>query len=124
MDRPSDRVCERADSLHSGRDGCVSGRVILACGDVAGSSKRTRCGRAWSAASSAGAVARREIDLDSTLADFSIDERTPLTSAERSATSRQVISARSGVYRPAAYGASQDRRRPVRRSHLPGTHWF
>ena len=70
------------------------------------------------------AVARGEIDLDSTLAGLAIDERTPLTSAELSATIRQVISARSGVYLPAAYGASQDRRRPNRGSHSPGTHWF
>jgi CubicO group peptidase (beta-lactamase class C family) len=62
--------------------------------------------------------------LDSSLTDFAVDERTPLTSAERSTTIRQVISARSGVYLPAAYGASQDKRRPARGSHSPGTHWF
>jgi CubicO group peptidase (beta-lactamase class C family) len=56
------------------------------------------------------AVAGGEIDLDAILADFAIDERTPLTAAERSATIRQVIAARSGVYLPAAYApANQDR---------------
>ena len=35
-----------------------------------------------------------------------------------------MISARSGVYLPAAYGASQEKGRPARGSHSPGTHWF
>lgn len=71
------------------------------------------------------AVAGGEIDLDAILADFAIDERTPLTAAERSATIRQVIAARSGVCLPAAYApANQDSERPERGSHAPGTHWF
>ena len=106
-------VCERADSLRSGAVMAVfRGRVILACGDV------SRKFEAHSVRKSLvsglyGAVDRCEIDLDATLAHFAIDELTPLTATERSATIRQVISARSGVYLPAAYGASQDRGRPA-----------
>jgi CubicO group peptidase (beta-lactamase class C family) len=118
-------VCERADSLQSGAVMAVfRGRVILACGDVSRKFESYSVRKSLVSGLYGTAVARGEIDLDSTLADFSIDEETPLTAVERSATVRQVISARSGVYLPAAYGASQARRRPARGSHSPGTHWF
>jgi hypothetical protein len=70
------------------------------------------------------AVARGEIDLDASLATFAIDDQTPLTATERSATIRQVISAMSGVYLPAAYAPASQDRRPERGTHSPGTHWF
>lgn len=118
-------VCERADSLHAGAVMAVfRGRVILACGDVVRKLEAHSVRKSLVSGLYGTAVARGEIDLDASLADFAIDERTPLTAAERSATIRQVISARSGVYLPAAYGASQDKRRPQRGSHSPGTHWF
>ena len=99
------------------------GHVILACGDVSRKFEAHSVRKSLVSGLYGTAVARGEIDLDSTLADFAIDELTPLTAAERSATIRQVISARSGVYLPAAYGASQDRA-SRRGSHSPGTHWF
>jgi CubicO group peptidase (beta-lactamase class C family) len=118
-------VCERADKLQSGAVMVVfRGRVILACGDVVRKFEAYSVRKSLVSGLYGTAVARGEINLDSTLADFSIDEQTPLTAAERSATIRQVISARSGVYLPAAYGASQARGRPGRGSHAPGTHWF
>ena len=118
-------VCERADRLQSGALMAVfRGHVILACGDVNRSFEAHSVRKSLVSALYGMAVARGEIDLNATLADFGIDEQTPLTAEERSATIRQVISARSGVYLPAAYGASQDRRRPARGSHAPGTHWF
>jgi len=117
-------VCERADSLHSGALMAVfRGRVILACGDVSWKFEAHSVRKSLVSGLYGIAVARGEINLDATLADFAIDERTPLTAGERSATIRQVISARSGVYLPAAYGASQDARRPGRGSHAPGTRW-
>ena len=118
-------VCERADSLRSGAVMAVfRGHVILACGDVDRKFEAHSVRKSLVSGLYGTAIARGEIDLDATLADFAIDELTPLTAAERSATIRQVISARSGVYLPAAYGASQDRGRPARGSHSPGTHWF
>ena len=117
-------VCERADSLRSGALMAVfRGRVILACGDVEREFEAYSVRKSLVSGLYGTAVARGEIDLDSTLAGFSIDELTPMTAVERSATIRQVISARSGVYLPAAYGASQERGRPARGSHAPGTHW-
>jgi CubicO group peptidase (beta-lactamase class C family) len=100
------------------------GRIILACGDVRRKFEAYSVRKSLVSGLYGTAVARGEINLDFTLADLAIDEKTPLTPVELSATIRQVISARSGVYLPAAYGASQDRRRPGRGSHAPGTHWF
>ena len=118
-------VCDRADTLRSGAVMAVfRGRVILACGDVRRKFEAYSVRKSLVSGLYGTAVARREIDLDATLADFAIDEDAPLTAAERSATIRHVISARSGVYVPAAYGASQERGRPARGSHAPGTRWF
>ena len=118
-------VCERADSLQSGAVLAVfRGRVILACGDVSRKFEAHSVRKSLVSGLYGTAVARDEIDLNSTLAHFAVDELTPLTATERSATIRQVISARSGVFLPAAYGASQERGRPGRGSHAPGTHWF
>ena len=118
-------VCERADSLRSGAlMAVVRGHVILACGDVERPFETHSVRKSLVSGLYGVAVARREIDLDATLAKFSIDERTPLTDAERSATIRQVISARSGVYLPAAYAPASQDGRPARGSHSPGTHWF
>ncbi len=100
------------------------GHVILACGDVERSFEAHSVRKSLVSGLYGTAVDRGEINLDATLADVALDDTTPLTPAERSATIRQVIAARSGVYLPAAYGASQAKGRPARGSHPPGTHWF
>jgi CubicO group peptidase (beta-lactamase class C family) len=118
-------VCERADSLRSGVVLAVfRGHVVLACGDVERPFEAHSVRKSLVSGLYGVAVARREIDLDVTLAKFAIDELTPLTESERSATIRQVISARSGIYLPAAYAPASQDGRPARGSHPPGTHWF
>ena len=118
-------VCEQADSLRSGALMAVfRGHVILACGDVERPFEAHSIRKSLVSGLYGVAVARGEIDLDATLATFAIDDRTPLTAAERSATIRQVISARSGVYLPAAYAPESQDRRPDRGIHPPGSHWF
>jgi CubicO group peptidase (beta-lactamase class C family) len=70
-------------------------------------------------------VDRGAIDLDQTLADLGIDDRQGLTPVERSATVRQLLQSRSGVYHPAAYETRDARaERPYRGSHAPGTYWY
>lgn len=118
-------VCEQTDSLRSGALMAVfRGHVILACGDVARPFEAHSVRKSLVSGLYGVAVDRREINLDATLAKFAIDELTPLTEMERSATIRQVIAARSGVYLPAAYAPASQERRPARGSHPPGTHWF
>jgi len=66
------------------------------------------------------------IDLDSTLAQLAIDDLPPsLTGEEMTATVRDLIEARSGVYHVANYeSASEIANRPARGSHAPGTFWY
>lgn len=70
-------------------------------------------------------VAEGKIDLSATLQELGIDDLTPLTEVEKTATVRDLLSARSGVYIEAA-GESADMKaaRPPRGSHAPGTFWY
>lgn len=71
------------------------------------------------------AVARGEIDLDTTLSAAGIDDVQSLTAQEKTATLRNLMTARSGVYHPAAFAAEVwTRRRPNRGSSRPGERWF
>lgn len=65
------------------------------------------------------------IDLDATLGELGIDERTPLTAAEKGARVRDLLAARSGIYLPAAGEAGEvSTDRPERGSHPPDTFWW
>ncbi|MDB5511425.1 MAG: class beta-lactamase-related serine hydrolase [Enterovirga sp.] len=66
------------------------------------------------------------IALDRTLADLGIDDKEPrLTAEEKKATIEDLLTARSGVYHPAAYELGVlGRNRPARGSHPHGTFWY
>lgn len=72
------------------------------------------------------AVSEGRIDLGSTLADLGMDDKPPvLTGAEKQATVRDLLMARSGIYHAAVYETADIRqKRPERESHAPGTFWF
>lgn len=72
------------------------------------------------------AVARRQIDIDRTLAELGVDDLPPrLSDAEKQATLRDVLMSRSGVYHPAAAEAeSMIAARPERGSHAPGAFYY
>ncbi len=72
------------------------------------------------------AVSEGRIDLGSTLADLGIDDKPPvLTGAEKQATVRDLLMARSGIYHAAAYETADIRqKRPERGGDAPGTFWF
>ena len=69
------------------------------------------------------AVEEGRINLDSTLAERAIDDSPDaLSPAEKTATVRQLLMARSGVYHLAAYETPQMKQlRPARGSHPPGS---
>jgi CubicO group peptidase (beta-lactamase class C family) len=71
------------------------------------------------------AVARKEIDLKSTLQQLGIDDNEPsLTAEEKQARVIDLLKARSGIYHPALYeSASMKAAKPPRGSHPPGTFW-
>ena len=72
------------------------------------------------------AVDRGLIALDTTLGELGIDESaTPLTEEEKSATLRDLIRARSGIYLPSGAETPLMREtRPSRGSAAPGTRFF
>ena len=72
------------------------------------------------------AVAKHQIDLDKTLAEIGIDDKPPaLTAVEKTATVRDLLKARSGIYHAASFETnSMKERRPERGSHAPGTFWY
>ena len=71
------------------------------------------------------AVEQGLIDLDKTLSELGIDENPPLTTLEKTATIRDLLMFRSGIYIPAeGEHDSQITERPARDSHVPGTHFF
>lgn len=63
--------------------------------------------------------------LDKTLGEFGIDDLPPvLSEPEKSATLRQLLQSRSGVYHPAAAESAQmAAAKPPRGSHAPGEHY-
>jgi len=71
------------------------------------------------------AVDKGEVSLDRTMEDLAIDDLTRLSAAERQATVRQLLQARSGVYLPAAYETREMKdSRPARGGFAPGEHWY
>lgn len=65
------------------------------------------------------------ITLDTTLAELEIDDLPGLTETERSATVRDIITARSGVYiASAAETQAMADSRPERGAYAPGEHWY
>jgi CubicO group peptidase (beta-lactamase class C family) len=70
-------------------------------------------------------VDRNRIDLNKTLRELGIDDKGGLSEAEKTATVRQLLEARSGIYHAAAYEtAGMKTDRPFRGSHEPGTSWY
>ena len=70
-------------------------------------------------------VDRGTIDLNQTLAELDITDKGGLSDVERSATVRQLMQARSGVYHDAAYETPNAKKlRPDRGSRAPGQRWY
>jgi len=70
------------------------------------------------------AVDKELIDINKTLAELEIDEYTPLTKEEKTATIRDLLMAKSGVYLPSqGEHDNQITDRPKRGSHKPGSYF-
>lgn len=102
------------------------GRVIASWGDAAKKVEIHSVRKSFMSALYGIAVARKQIVLDRTLADLAIDDKPPpLTAAEKRATVRDLLMARSGIYHQAAYETrTMEEERPARGSHRAGTFWF
>ena len=70
-------------------------------------------------------VDRGTIDLDMTLEELKIDDIQSLTTTEKTATIKDLLKGRSGVYHPAAYETPRNEEaRPKRHAHQPDEFWY
>lgn len=68
---------------------------------------------------------KKPFDLDTSVGSLKIDDIEKLSNQEKTATLEQLMTARSGIYHPAAYETpSNARRRPKRFSATPGKFWY
>jgi CubicO group peptidase (beta-lactamase class C family) len=102
------------------------GAVVAEWGDTAVKTPLASIRKSLLSALYGNAVERGEIDLKQTIGALGIDDSEPsLTSEEKTATVRDLLQARSGVYHSALYEtAEMAARRPARFSHMPGTFWY
>ncbi|MBL8326252.1 MAG: serine hydrolase [Rubrivivax sp.] len=101
------------------------GRLVHAYGDVARPRNVYSVRKSVLSVLTGIYVDRGVIDLGQTLADLGVDDIEGLTAQEKTATWRQLLQSRSGVYHPAAYETREAKAlRPARGSHAPGTFWY
>jgi CubicO group peptidase (beta-lactamase class C family) len=64
-----------------------------------------------------------KFDLDQTVVQLGLEDKTPFIEPEQHATLQQLLMARSGIYIPNGNG-EQDKDSPKRGSSYPGVRWF
>jgi CubicO group peptidase (beta-lactamase class C family) len=103
----------------------TNGQVVFEWGNTANNFRSHSMRKSLLSALYGIYVADGEIEPSMTLLELDINDLNPLTEAEKQATVRDLLSARSGVYIPAAAEAQSMRDdRPERGSHRPDTHWY
>ncbi|PLP58229.1 amide hydrolase [Mesorhizobium loti] len=102
------------------------GKQIASWGDVTAKTNVASVRKSLLSALYGIAVSQGRIDLSKSLASLGIDDKAPgLTDLEKTATVRDLLTARSGIYHPAAHETRDiKRKRPERGSHAPGSFWF
>ncbi len=102
------------------------GVVVAEWGDTAKRTELASVRKSLLSALIGIAVAAKQIDLNSTLAQLGTDDNPPsLTDIEKQATVRMLLQARSGIYHVALYETEGEvAKRPARGSHAPGTFWY
>ncbi len=102
------------------------GTIIAGWGDAAAKMPLASVRKSLLSALIGNAVARGEINLNKTVGELGIDDNEPsLSSEEKTATVRDLLEARSGVYHAALFETpSMASQRPPRHSHPPGTFWY
>lgn len=102
----------------------VGGRVLLEHGDPAAVSYLASVRKSVLSMLFGRYVADGTIRLDRTLAELGIDDVGGLTAAEKRATVRHLLSARSGVYHPASNPGDNLADAPPRGSQRPGAYYL
>ena len=99
------------------------GKVAWSYGDVAEASYLASARKSILSILYGNAIARGQIDLDANLGKLGIDEDDGLLPIEKTATVRDLLSARSGVYHPVGSPGSLENG-PARGLHRPGSYFF
>lgn len=100
------------------------GKVIASHGDEKRLSYLASARKSLVSMTYGPAVARGTIDPEATLESIGFDDLGGLLPIERSATIRQLLMARSGVYHPAANLGDASERAPSRGSVKPGSYFL
>ena len=102
------------------------GRIVGQWGDIAHKVNVASVRKSLISALYGIAIAEGKIDPEATLAKLGIDDKPPsLTAAEKTASVRNLLMARSGVYHESAYETNDMRdKRPERGSHAPDSYWY
>lgn len=101
------------------------GNVLLAMGDNTRRFMTHSIRKSFLSALYGIYIDRGIIDPLKNLSDLGIDDKNKLSETEKRATILDLLSARSGVYLPAAYSPrSMEENLPERGSHPPGSYWY
>ena len=102
------------------------GAIVTSWGDTTTNMLLNSARKSLLSALMGTAVGNGQVHLDDTLALLGIDDvPLALTDAEKQATVRDLLEARSGIYHAANYETSDmEARRPARGSHPHGTYWY
>ena len=102
----------------------VGGRVLMEYGDVQAVSYLASVRKSILSMLFGIYAAKGTVRLEQTLAELGIDDRGGLTAAEREATIRDLLMARSGVYHPAANSGDDLASAPPRGSQRHGAYYL
>ena len=102
----------------------AGGRVLLEYGDVKAVSYLASVRKSILSMLFGNYVASGRIKLDKTLAEIGIDDHGGLSPAEKQATVRDLLAARSGVYHAASNAGDDLASAPPRGSQKPGTYYL
>lgn len=120
-----DSVRARLEALPTtGFMAVVGGRVLMEYGDVQAVSYLASVRKSILSMLFGNYVADGTVRLDRTLAEMGIDDVGRLTAAEKAATVRDLITARSGVYHPASNGGDDLASAPPRGSQPHGSYYL
>jgi CubicO group peptidase (beta-lactamase class C family) len=100
------------------------GAILAAWGDVTRRFVSHSARKSYMSALYGIHVNNGNINLNQTLTELNIDDESALTTIEKEARVFDLLTARSGVYHPAAAETPyMIENRPERGSHKPGTYW-
>jgi CubicO group peptidase (beta-lactamase class C family) len=126
----SEAKLDKARAFAAGIDSAAvlvidQGHVVAAWGDTDHPYKTASIRKSLYDATIGASHYKKPFDINASLATLGIDDIETLGENEKRATFEHLLTARSGVYHPAAYETrSNARRRPERNSAEPGTFWY